>query len=103
MNEDFALCSMADDLLLLTLDMCDRDGKTPRTPKRLHRSLTDRIVLTACAVQEAVILANETELRDHRLERAEAGRRRTDARESATALPGLAAACASCRVPERGI
>lgn len=62
---------MADDLLLLTLDMCDRDGKTPRTPKRLHRSLTDRIVLTACAVQEAVILANETELRDHRLERAE--------------------------------
>ena len=71
MNEDFALCSMADDLLLLTLDMCDRDSKTPRTPKRLHRSLADRIVLTACAIQEAVILANETELRDHRPERTE--------------------------------
>lgn len=68
---DFALADMADDLLLLTLDMCDRDGKKPRTPKRLHRSLADRIVLTACAIQEAVILANETELKTGRAQRAE--------------------------------
>ena len=69
MTQDFALCSMADDLLLLTLDMCDRDSKKSRTPKRLHRSLADRIVLTACAIQEAVILANETELNADRVSR----------------------------------
>lgn len=57
---EFALCNLADDLLLLTLDMCDRDGKNPRTPKRIHRSLADRIVLTASAIEEATILANET-------------------------------------------
>lgn len=68
---DFALCDMADDLLLLTLDMCDRDSKCPRTPKRLHRSLVDRIVLTASAIQEAVILANETELQADRARRSE--------------------------------
>lgn len=61
-GKDFALCNLVDDLFLLTLDMCDRDSKRPRTPKRLHRSLADRIVLTASAIQEAVILANETEL-----------------------------------------
>ncbi len=71
MSRDFALADMADDLLLLTLDMCDRDGKNPRTPKRLHRSLADRIVLSACAIQEAVILANETELQMSRERRAE--------------------------------
>lgn len=57
---EFSLCNLADDLLLLTLDMCDRDGKNPRTPKRIHRSLADRIVLTASAIEEATILANET-------------------------------------------
>lgn len=61
-GKDFALCGMVDDLLNLTLEMCDRYGKRPRTPKRLHRSLVDRIVLTACAIQEETILANETEL-----------------------------------------
>ena len=61
-EKDFALCNMVDELLLLTLDLCDRDSKRPRTPKRLHRSLADRIVLTACAIQEETILANETEL-----------------------------------------
>ena len=61
-DKDFALCNMADELLLLTLNLCDREGKRPRTPKRLHRSLVDRIVLTACAIQEETILANETEL-----------------------------------------
>ena len=39
-GKDFALCGMADELLLLTLDLCDRDSKRPRTPKRLHRRLT---------------------------------------------------------------
>ena len=61
-DKDFALCNLADELLALTLDMCDRDSKHPRTPKRLHRSLVDRIVFTACAIQEETILANETEL-----------------------------------------
>ena len=61
-DKDFALCNMVDELLLLTLSLCDREGKRPRTPKRLHRSLVDRIVLTACAIQEETILANETEL-----------------------------------------
>lgn len=61
-DKDFALCGMVDELLALTLDMCDRDSKRPRVPKRLHRSLADRIVLTACAIQEETILANETEL-----------------------------------------
>ena len=70
MNQDFALCDMADDLLLLTLDMCDRDSRRPRTPKRLHRSLADRIVLAACTIQEAVILANETGLQTGRESRA---------------------------------
>lgn len=59
-DSEFALCDLADDLLLLTLDMCDRDGKNPRTPKRIHRSLADRIVLTASAIEETTILANET-------------------------------------------
>lgn len=59
---EFAICNLADDLLLLTLDMCDRESAKPRLPKRLHRSLADRIILTASAVQEAVILANETDL-----------------------------------------
>ena len=59
---------MADDLLLLTLDLCDREGKRPRLPKRLHRSLADRITLTAFAIQEAVILANETPLSPARAE-----------------------------------
>lgn len=61
-DKDFALCALADELLLTTLDMCDRDSKRPRTPKRLHRSLADRVVLAACTIQESVILANETEL-----------------------------------------
>lgn len=61
-EKDFALCEMADELLSLTLDLCDRESKRPRTPKRLHRSLVDRIILTACAIQEETILANETEL-----------------------------------------
>lgn len=67
-ERDFELCSMADDLLLLTLDLCDREGKRPRLPKRLHRSLADRIILTASAIQEAVILANETPLSPARAE-----------------------------------
>lgn len=62
MDKDFTACTLADDLLLLTLDMCDRESKRPRTPKRLHRSLVDRIILTACAIQEETILANETDL-----------------------------------------
>lgn len=67
---EFAICNLADDLLLLTLDMCDRESAKPRLPKRLHRSLADRIILTASAVQEAVILANETDLSTSRAERA---------------------------------
>lgn len=67
---EFAICNLADDLLLLTLDMCDRESAKPRLPKRLHRSLADRIILTASAVQEAVILANETDLPTSRAERA---------------------------------
>lgn len=62
MGKEFSVCTMADDLLLLTLDMCDRESRRPRTPKRLHRSLVDRIILTACAIQEETILANETDL-----------------------------------------
>ena len=45
MGKEFSVCTMADDLLLLTLDMCDRESRRPRTPKRLHRSLVDRIIL----------------------------------------------------------
>lgn len=67
---EFAICNLADDLLLLTLDMCDRESAKPRLPKRLHRSLADRIILTASAVQEAVILANETDLSTSRADRA---------------------------------
>lgn len=67
---EFAICNLADDLLLLTLDMCDRESAKPRLPKRLHRSLADRIILTASAVQEAVIIANETDLSTSRADRA---------------------------------
>ena len=67
---EFAICNLADDLLLLTLDMCDRKSAKPRLPKRLHRSLADRIILTASAVHEAVILANETDLSTSRADRA---------------------------------
>nr|DAF37389.1 MAG TPA: Avd-like protein [Caudoviricetes sp.] len=70
MDKEFSVCTMADDLLLLTLDMCDRESKQPRTPKRLHRSLVDRIILTACAIQEETILANETDLNALRIDRA---------------------------------
>lgn len=62
MGKEFSVYTMADDLLLLTLDMCDRESKRPRAPKRLHRSLVDRIILTASAIQEETILANETDL-----------------------------------------
>lgn len=92
---DFALADMADDLLLLTLDMCDRDGKKPRLPKRLHRSLADRIALTACAIQEAVILANETELKTGRAERAE---HQAEAMRRCMVLKHQAR-----RLPERGL
>ena len=68
---EFVICNMADDLLLLTLDMCDRESSKPRLPKRLHRSLADRIILAACAVQESVILANETDLKTSKVARAE--------------------------------
>ena len=75
-EREFEICDMADDLLLLTLDMCDREGSRPRLPKRLHRSMADRIILTASAIQEAVILANETQLSPARAEyQAEAMRR----------------------------
>nr|DAE15016.1 MAG TPA: Avd-like protein [Siphoviridae sp. cty3u30] len=79
-EKNFALCEMVDELLSLTLELCDRDSKRPRTPKRLHRSLVDRIILTACAIQEETILANETELvpqtRTQRLSRQKEAMRR---------------------------
>lgn len=51
---------MADDLLDLTLELCNKDAAhNPRFPARLYDSYVTRTVNTALDVLEYIVLANE--------------------------------------------
>ena len=59
-RKDFALGNMADDLAVLTLELCGKaEDRTPRFPRLFYPSYVDRIINTALDVQELIFEANE--------------------------------------------
>lgn len=66
-RKDFALASMADDLLELTLTMCGKDeNKTPRFPSLLYDGYVSEILGAAVTIHKDIIMANEMQIGDNR-------------------------------------
>ena len=51
---------MADDLVMLSIEMCGKKGDTPRFPAYLKNSYVDIIMRTTLKIQESVFVAHES-------------------------------------------